>query len=81
MQLQTRFLVILLMCMVLYGVVEEVAKRGACQRFWQTYAWSKGQLSKSANLHQYKNGQFLAGHDVDLNDRLGNEGWWDTNPQ
>lgn len=58
-----------------------MAKRGACQRFWQTYAKSKGQLSKSANLYQYKNGQTLAGHDVDLNEGLGNEGWWNTNPQ
>jgi len=47
----------------------------------QTYAWSKGQLSKSANLSQYKNGHTLAGHTVDLNDALGGEGWWDTNPQ
>lgn len=61
-----------------YAVVEEMARRGACQRFWQTYAWSKGQLSKSANLYQYKNGQTLAGHQVDYNDGLGNEGWWDT---
>ncbi|WP_256973583.1 hypothetical protein [Brevibacillus brevis] len=58
-----------------------MAKLGACKRFWQTYAWSKGQLSKSANLSQYKNGQTLAGHTVDLNDALGGEGWWDTNPQ
>ncbi|MFE1630736.1 DUF1906 domain-containing protein [Brevibacillus reuszeri] len=64
-----------------YAVVEEMAKRGACQRFWQTYAWSNKKLSKAANLYQYKNGQTLAGHDVDLNDGLGNEGWWDTNPQ
>ncbi len=64
-----------------YAVVEAMAKRGACQRFWQTYAWSKGQLSKSANLYQFKNGQTFAGHDVDLNDGVENEGWWDTNPQ
>lgn len=64
-----------------YAVVEEMARRGACQRFWQTYAWSKGQLSKAANLYQYKNGQTLAGHTVDFNDGLGNEGWWDTNTQ
>lgn len=61
-----------------FAVVEEMARRGACQRFWQTYAWSKGQVSKSANLYQYKNGQTLAGHQVDYNDGLGNEGWWDT---
>lgn len=64
-----------------YAVVEEMAKRRACQHFWQTYAWSKGQLSKVANLYQYKNGQSLAGHSVDFNDALGGEGWWDTSPQ
>lgn len=64
-----------------YAVVEEMARRGACSHFWQTYAWSKGRLSYAANLYQYKNGQELAGHQVDLNDGLGNEGWWDTNPQ
>lgn len=64
-----------------YAVVEEMARRGACSHFWQTYAWSKGRLSSVANLHQYRNGQTLAGHQVDLNDGLGGEGWWDTNPQ
>ncbi|WP_289143088.1 DUF1906 domain-containing protein [uncultured Brevibacillus sp.] len=66
-----------------FAVVEEMGRRGACQRFWQTYAWSKGRLSQAANLYQYKNGQTLAGHQVDFNDGLGNEGWWDTdsNPQ
>ncbi|MBO8164711.1 MAG: DUF1906 domain-containing protein [Brevibacillus sp.] len=61
-----------------YAVVEEMAKRGACSHFWQTYAWSKGCLSKAANIYQYKNGQTLAGHTVDLNDGLGGEGWWET---
>jgi len=64
-----------------YAVIEEMAKRSACQRFWQTYAWSKGKLSKAANLYQYQNGQTLVGHTVDFNDGLGCEGWWDTNPQ
>ncbi|KMZ43998.1 DUF1906 domain-containing protein [Bacillus sp. FJAT-27238] len=63
-----------------YAVVEEMAKRGACKNFWQTYAWSRGKLSKAANLYQYKNGQELAGHTVDYNDALGGEGWWNTNP-
>lgn len=64
-----------------YNVMEAMASVGACQHFWQTYAWSRGNLSKSANIYQYKNGQTLAGHTVDFNDGLGNEGWWDTNPQ
>lgn len=64
-----------------HAVIEEMAKRGACKHFWQTYAWSKGKLSKAANLFQYQNGQALAGHTVDFNDALGGEGWWCTNPQ
>ncbi|MGF9907089.1 DUF1906 domain-containing protein, partial [Brevibacillus porteri] len=64
-----------------YAVVEEMAKRGACKHFWQTYAWSRGKVSKAANLYQYKNGQELAGHTVDYNDALGGEGWWNTHPQ
>jgi len=64
-----------------FNVVEAMASVNACQHFWQTYAWSKGKLSKAANLYQYKNGQQLAGHTVDFNDALGGEGWWDTNPQ
>lgn len=64
-----------------YAVVEEMSRRGACSHFWQTYAWSKGRLSHAANIYQYKNGQELAGHQVDFNDGLGNEGWWDTSVQ
>ncbi|MFA4137704.1 MULTISPECIES: DUF1906 domain-containing protein [unclassified Brevibacillus] len=64
-----------------HAVLEEMAKRGACKHFWQTYAWSRGNLSKAANLYQYQNGQTLAGHTVDYNDALGGEGWWNTHPQ
>jgi len=61
-----------------YAVVEEMARRGACAHFWQTYAWSKGRLSAATNIYQYKNGQTLAGHTVDFNESFGDEGWWDT---
>lgn len=59
-----------------YAVVEEMAKRGACKHFWQTYAWSNGKLSKYANVYQNKNGVTMAGIQCDLNDSYGNEGWW-----
>ncbi|MGN7470516.1 DUF1906 domain-containing protein [Brevibacillus sp. SAFN-007a] len=64
-----------------YDVIEEMAKRGAAKHFWQTYAWSAGKKSARANIYQYKNGQTLAGHSVDLNESYGGEGWWDTRPQ
>jgi hypothetical protein len=61
-----------------YAVVEEMARRGACRHFWQTYAWSRGKKSAKANIWQYKNGVSLAGHPVDLNESYGGEGWWNT---
>jgi|GEM_PF-2640574 len=44
-----------------YEVIEEMAKRGACRHFWQTYAWSRGQKSSRANLYQYRNNVKVAG--------------------
>ncbi len=61
-----------------FAVVEEMAKRGACKRFWQTYAWSNGKVSSRANIYQYKNDQKLAGITVDYNESYGGEGWWST---
>jgi hypothetical protein len=61
-----------------YAVVEEMAKRKACQSFWQTYAWSRGKESAHANLYQYRNNVTVGGVTVDLNDSRGREGWWNT---
>jgi len=61
-----------------YAVIEEMAKRGACRHFWQTYAWSRGQKSSRANLYQYRNNVKVAGVTVDLNESFGNEGGWTT---
>ncbi|MDD5502469.1 MAG: DUF1906 domain-containing protein [Candidatus Thermoplasmatota archaeon] len=54
-----------------YSVVEEMARRGACKHFWQTYAWSGGKKSSRANIYQYKNGVRF-----DDNESYGNEGFW-----
>lgn len=61
-----------------YAVVEEMAKRGACAHFWQTYAWSRGSQSGHANLYQYRNNVQLVDTAVDLNHSYGGEGWWNT---
>lgn len=61
-----------------YDVVEEMSRRGAAQYFWQTYAWSSGKKSPRANVWQYQNGVTVAGHQVDLNESYGGEGWWNT---
>lgn len=61
-----------------YSVVEEMARRKACDCFWQTYAWSYGNKSGHANVFQYKNNVSVGGVAVDLNDSYGGEGWWNT---
>ena len=62
-----------------YAVIEEMAKRGVCRHYWQTYAWSRGKKSPKINLYQYRNHIQAAGILVDLNESYGNEGWWNTN--
>lgn len=64
-----------------YVVIETMADRKACKHFWQTYAWSGGKRSQYANLYQYKNGDSVAGIQVDLNESFGNEGWWSLRPK
>ncbi|MDP4179934.1 MAG: DUF1906 domain-containing protein [Bacillota bacterium] len=64
-----------------FDVIEEMANRKACSNFWQTYAWSKGQLSKYANIYQMKNGVLVAGINCDINVSYGNEGGWNYMPK
>jgi hypothetical protein len=59
-----------------YTVVEEVARLGICQSYWQTYAWSRGKKSSHANIYQYKNDTVILGFSCDLNESYGGEGWW-----
>lgn len=40
-----------------YKVIEAMKARGACQHFWQTYAWSYGKLSRSAHVYQHSAGR------------------------
>ena len=59
-----------------YYVVEEMAKRGACTHFWQTYAWSNRKISKYNHCYQYKNGVNVCGISCDLNEAATSEGFW-----
>jgi hypothetical protein len=59
-----------------YYVVEEMARRGACTHFWQTYAWSNKKVSKYNNVYQYKNGVNVLGIAADLNEATDNDGFW-----
>lgn len=61
-----------------YAVIEAVRSAGACSRFWQTYAWSRGRKSEYRHIYQYQNDIVLNGVRIDLNESYGNEGWWNT---
>lgn len=63
-----------------YYVIEAMAKKGICDCYWQTYAWSGGKLSSYTNVYQHLNGQSVSGiSPVDLNKSYGNEGFWNYN--
>ncbi len=49
-----------------YSVITAALAGSWCSWFWQTYAWSNGQLNPSAHLYQYLNSQVLGGYTVDL---------------
>lgn len=49
-----------------YSVVERCARDRTSTWFWQTYAWSGGRLSPRAHLYQWRNGQNIAGSEVDF---------------
>lgn len=51
-----------------FYVVERCAANGSAKWFWQTYAWSGGQVSGHTHFLQYKNGQSVGGADVDFNE-------------
>jgi hypothetical protein len=64
-------------------VIKAVMAAGACSRFWQTYAWSRGEVVQGIHIHQHDNGPNglglpMNGIIVDLNKSFGNEGWWNT---
>lgn len=51
-----------------YSVVEEMAKRKACNHFWQCVGWSYGQKSPHRNVYQAKWGMSVAGVAIDVNE-------------
>lgn len=51
-----------------YGVVEAMARRGACKGFWQCVAWSYGKKSAYLNVYQGWLDQKVAGISVDVNE-------------
>jgi hypothetical protein len=51
-----------------FYVVEEMARRKACDYFWQTSAWSGNNIPVSAHVYQYEYGVQIAGIQTDIND-------------
>lgn len=51
-----------------FYVVERCKQNGSAQWFWQTYAWSGGQISTHAHFRQYSNDVTVAGAAVDINE-------------
>lgn len=60
-----------------YGSYDVVcALKDQVDYYWQTYAWSGGKLAGHVHMHQYKNGQKLAGIEVDFDEVLKEPGAW-----
>jgi Rv2525c-like, glycoside hydrolase-like domain len=53
-----------------YWPVKRALDAGVCKYGWQTYAWSGGQWDPRAQLQQFRNGQRLAGLEVDFDRSL-----------
>lgn len=51
-----------------FDVVEEMARRGACSRFWQSVGWSGGRKSGHMSVYQAQWGKTAAGVSVDINE-------------
>lgn len=49
-----------------YATVLHCMTAQTAKWFWQTYAWSAGNIHPAIHLYQYKNGVSLGGGDVDL---------------
>jgi hypothetical protein len=57
-----------------FDVINAVKGAGAASHFWQTYAWSNGQLA-DCQIFQYQNGD-----QYDEDTSYGLEGWWGIEP-
>jgi hypothetical protein len=53
-----------------------MAVKGKVDYYWQTYAWSKGQVADHIHMHQYQNGVNVCGVQLDRNDIRQSPGAW-----
>jgi hypothetical protein len=59
-----------------YYVIEEMHRRGVCDRYWQCVGWSGGQVSEHLDVYQYAWGKKAAGISVDFNEAKTLGGMW-----
>lgn len=50
--------------------VELIQRAGLAKYFWQTYAWSRGQVAPGIHIYQHLNGQTINGAAVDYDETL-----------
>lgn len=63
-----------------YDVMIALGNAGACDKYWQTYAWSGNRRADFINLFQWKNDVPANGIQVDHNTAFGDEGGWRIAP-
>lgn len=51
--------------------------KGLVDYYWQTYAWSNGEIADHIHMHQHENGVMVAGVQLDRNDIKKIPGAWD----
>jgi len=59
-----------------YDVMIAVQAASVCSKYWQTYAWSKGQRADFMHVYQYQNGLTANGIGIDLDEGYGDYGGW-----
>jgi LysM repeat protein len=64
-----------------YSVLEMLYSNHAADFYWQTYAWSRGNVANFVNIFQYSNDQTLAGIQVDYDQFSDSAGSWGNGTQ
>ncbi|WEG12906.1 LysM peptidoglycan-binding domain-containing protein [Pullulanibacillus sp. KACC 23026] len=63
-----------------YTVLNHLYSEKACDFYWQTTSWSRGQQAKFISILQYSQDRTLAGVSVDYNEVLDGKGAWRKTP-
>jgi hypothetical protein len=64
-------------CYGSHAVIDEMVRRGACDKGWQAYAWNKlGGVSPHAAIHQCSGEKVVSGVKIDHNNAYSLMGFW-----